>query len=155
MLLTSFLSSPPPIPPVSQPIPACSRTVATNSSAHYNSTVVTATATATIHTLQPHKNKNGLDSKIHQLEFSAVLTGYELCILRLALSSFYAHKISRYTAFHMTPRKFFENILKMSYKDNLYIQLIKQLDAQSNRERNLGLRERKKEVIDGLKRIRK
>jgi hypothetical protein len=40
---------------------ACGRTVSTNGSALYNSNV--ATATATIHTLQTHKNKNGLDSK--------------------------------------------------------------------------------------------
>jgi hypothetical protein len=38
------------------------------------------------------KTKNGLDSKIHQLEFSGVLAGYELCTLRLALPSFYGHK---------------------------------------------------------------
>lgn len=57
----AHLVSPSPHSAPRQPMSACGRTVATNSSALYNSTV--ATATVTIHSLQTHKNKHGLDSE--------------------------------------------------------------------------------------------
>jgi hypothetical protein len=140
MLLTSFL--PPPILPLDNrcllvaelsPQTAQRFTIALSQQQQSPSTAC-----------KPIKTNTALIRKIHQLELIQ-RRPQRLRTLHptLGVVQFLRTQIPCYTAGHTTPRKFFENFLKMPCTNNLYIQVIQQIDAQSNRERSLGLRERK------------
>jgi len=118
----AHLVSPSPQSVARQAMSACGRTVSTNSSALYNSTVATATATVTA--CKPIKTKNGLDWRNSPTWIQR--RPHRLWTLHPTLGAvqLLRTQISCCTACHMTLQKFFENFLKMPYKNNLHIHLI-------------------------------
>ena len=97
---------------------------------------------------KPTKTRAALFSEIHQLEFSAVLTGYDTWPCPVFTdTNLLLHSFSCENA------KFFENFLKMPYTNNLYIHSYLTNSGTGQQRKKSG--SKSNEVIDGLKGIRK